>query len=289
MVPIDGGRRFKMGCVSGVRCQFNQPVHDVAIDRPFALSAYEITRGEFVRFVDITGYVTDAERADIPWPIGKKSIPGDLRDKLLRSSRNCWGWSVEDVRAAPVNTRRTSFWEDHVRLWTWRNPGFKQSDNHPVVCISWADAQEYVNWLAAETGRPYRLPSEAEWEYAARAGPLPMENYEDPSSWCDHRNPEPCDNNFFRLVRPVGGDGPNAFGLYDIGSGVSEWTLDCWNRSFSGAPADGSAWITGECSKRVLRDIGNTRIPPYHELRGLARIHSASNSSGIRIAASPID
>ena len=289
MIPIDGMRRFKMGCVTGIRCLFNEPVHEVTIQRPFAMSAYEITRAQFAQFVEQTGYVTDAERSDVPWPIGKKVIPINVRDKLARSKRSCQGVSADDVRAAPRNSHRTSYWDDHVRLWTWWNPGFEQSNEHPVVCISWTDAKEYVQWLAAETGRPYRLPSEAEWEYAARAGPLSMQNYGDPSSWCDHENPEPCENNYFRILHPVGGHGPNELGLYDIGIGVSEWTQDCWNRSFQGAPSDGSAWIAGDCSKRVIRDIANARVPPYHELRGPVGIHNASNSSGIRIAASPID
>ena len=288
MVRIDGGGRFKMGCVSGVRCLFNEPVHESLISRPFALSVYEVTRAQFAQFAERTGYVTDAERADSTWPIGKL-IPAGLRDKLVRSRRNCLGWSAEDVRAAPPGSTHWSYWDDRARLWIWRNPGFQQTGEHPVVCISWTDAAEYVKWLAVETGRPYRLPSEAEWEYAARAGPLSMENYGDPSSWCDHNNQEPCHNNFLRILRPVGGDGPNAFGLYDIGTGVAEWTEDCWNRGFQNAPADGSAWMSGKCSRRVLRDFGSARLPPFHELRGPGGLHESGNSTGIRIAASPID
>lgn len=282
MAPIDGGGRFQMGCVSRVRCLFNQPVHEVVIERPFALSVYEITRGDFKRFVDQTGYVTDGERPDVQWPIGKKPIPEAVMVKIAWSKRNCLGWSAEDVRTLIEDPMG-----EHVRLWNWRNPGFEQRDEHPVVCISWADAAEYVKWLAAETGRPYRLPSEAEWEYAARAGPLSLENYEDTSSWCDRNYREPCINNFILVTRPVGGHGPNAFGLYDIGSGVGEWTEDCWNRDFRGAPADGSAWTAGDCSRRVSRDIGNWRRLPFHELRGPGRIHATSNSVGIRVAASP--
>ena len=283
MVPIDGGGRFQMGCVSGVRCVLNEPVHEVVIGRPFAMSVYEITQGDFKLFVEQTGYVTDGERPDIQWPIGKKPIPRVLHDRLGRSSRNCLGFAADDAQALTEHNV-----DEHLRLWTWRNPGFEQTDQFPVVCVSWADAKEYVKWLAAETGRPYRLPSEAEWEYAARAGPLLMENYADPSSWYDRNNPELRRRSLLAFWRPVGGNGPNAFGLYDIGSGVAEWTEDCWNRSFRGAPVDGSAWIAGNCRRRVLRDTGVWRPPPWHEFRGPVSIHRSGNATGMRVAASPI-
>ena len=290
MVPIDGGGRFLMGCVSGIRCLFNKPVREVVIERPYALSVYEIKRGEFKRFVQQTGYLTDAERTDIPWPIGKKPVPQFVRLEFKKYQRYCLGWSAEDVRTLDADgVFAPDIAVQHMRLSSWRNPGFEQTDEHPVVCISWADAKEYVNWLAAETGRPYRLPSEAEWEYAARAGPLSMENYEESSAWCSRLYHEPCRDNFLEIMRPVGGDGPNALGLYDIGSGVGEWTEDCWNRSFRGAPVDGSAWVTGRCELRVSRDEVGRRRPPFHELRGPGGIHLSSSGGGIRVAASPID
>ncbi len=283
MVPVDGGGRFQMGCVSGVRCLFNEPVHEVVIKRPFAMSVYEITRGEFRRFVEHTNYVTDAERPDIKWPIGKKPIPQVLRDRLGRSKRSCLGWSTGDMQAHPEDPR-----PEQIRLWTWRQPGLVQTDQRPVVCISWADAMEYVKWLGAETGRPYRLPSEAEWEYVARAFPLPPEEYEGSPSWCDRDSLEPSPINFLGR-QLIGGTRPNAFGLCHIGSGVSEWTGDCWNRTFRGAPLDGSAWTAGRCEGRVLRDIIIVRGPPLHEIRGRGLIHTTRNHVGIRIAASPID
>ena len=287
MVPIDGGKRFRMGCVSGIRCLLNEPVREVVIERAFAMSVYEITRGEFKRFVQQTGYMTDGERTDIPWPIGKKPVPQVVGAgaKLRKYKRYCVGLSAEDIRAHLADGF-DDVQGEHTRLWTWRNTGYEQTDEHPAVCISWSDAAEYVKWLAAETGRPYRLPSEAEWEYAARAGPLSMESYADPSSWHGHNNLEPGYSNFL-AIQQVGRSGPNALGLYDIGSNVAEWTADCWNRDFQDAPVAGSARISGRCSYRVYRDLLGIRRPPLHELRLGLGIHYTTNHLGFRVAASP--
>ncbi len=123
----------------------------------------------------------------------------------------------------------------------------------PVINVSWEDAQAYVAWLMKKTGKGYRLLSEAEWEYAARAGgttayPWGQEpgtnraNFNDSGSqWSG------------KQTAPVGSFAPNAFGLYDMIGNVWEWTQDCWNESYAGAPADGSPWLKGECGRRVVR------------------------------------
>jgi formylglycine-generating enzyme required for sulfatase activity len=148
----------------------------------------------------------------------------------------------------------------------WRNPGFSHSDEHPAVCVSWQDAQAYARWLSTKTGHQYRLPSEREWEYAARAGsprPYPWAG----TTVCDHANVadetlrlkhpawpiEKC-NDGYPFTAPVGSYAPNAFGLYDMHGNVWEWVEDCFHDSYAGLPPDGSAWTTACASpQRVLR------------------------------------
>lgn len=124
--------------------------------------------------------------------------------------------------------------------------------SNPVINVSWADAKRYVTWLTKKTGHVYRLPSEAEWEYAARAGT--RSTYWWGSSVGSNRaNCAGCNSS--REVRPakVGSYAANPFGLYDTAGNVAEWVEDCWNDSYRGAPANGAPWLDGECSLRVLR------------------------------------
>jgi formylglycine-generating enzyme required for sulfatase activity len=138
-----------------------------------------------------------------------------------------------------------------------------------VGCISWNDAQGYVQWLKHKTGQPYRLLSEAEWEYAARAGTTTVYYWgNNPGQACRYANVKDekwastsrgfptmvfsCNDGYVG-VAPVGKLTPNAFGLYDMLGNVWEWTQDCWNQDYNGAPSDGSAWETGDCNSHVLR------------------------------------
>ena len=291
MVGIDPGN-FRMGCVSGFRCGDNVPVRDIAITRPFGMSVYEVTVAEFRRFVEATGYVTDAEHAARRWPVGKQLDPL-AAISILRTKRHCMGFSAEHLRA---NSRGIHVRDMTVRLRTWRQPGFERRDDHPVVCISWSDAKEYVSWLAAETGKPYRLLGEAEWEYAARAEPLAHDDYDNASAWCDPKKDREqfCKTRtHHKLCLPqreptlVGSYGPNAFGLYDIGTNASEWTEDCWSRRLPGLPSDGSARTSGDCSKRVLRDFAFMLLSPPHESRAGVTIHESMNWYGLRVAMTP--
>ena len=120
----------------------------------------------------------------------------------------------------------------------------------PVVCVSWNDATEYTNWLSAQTGAMYGLPSEAEWEYAARGVRRATES----ENAAKGANCASCESVWGgRQTAPVGSFAPNRFGLYDMRGNVGEWTADCWNEGYGGAPSDGGAWLEGDCSARVLR------------------------------------
>jgi formylglycine-generating enzyme required for sulfatase activity len=198
-----------------------QPQHSVTIARSFGMSSYLVTRDEYAAFVRETDY---------------------------SSSGDCTLF---------VNHR----YEQRADA-GWRSPGFAQSDRDPAVCVSWHDALAYITWLNSRLrGRtsvvddgPYRLPSEAEWEYAARAGTKTVRWWGD-SIGSDNANCEGCGSRWDdKQPAPVGSFHPNPFGLFDMLGNVWEWTQDCWNKSYEGAPVDGSAWTVGKwCQYRAIR------------------------------------
>jgi formylglycine-generating enzyme required for sulfatase activity len=130
----------------------------------------------------------------------------------------------------------------------------------PVINVSWDDAQAYVSWLSRKTGKTYRLLSEAEWEYAARAGTSRAYWWGSSASheYANYGSDECCSGlatgrDQWENTAPVGSFPANGFGLYDMHGNVWEWTQDCWNDSYSGAPKNGSAWTSGNCSRPVVR------------------------------------
>jgi formylglycine-generating enzyme required for sulfatase activity len=134
--------------------------------------------------------------------------------------------------------------------------------NHPVVNVSWTDAQSYIQWLRNKTRQPYRLLSEAEWEYAARANTVSAYYWGARAGTTSARfNGSTIPVGSFAPARPspasgtvpVGSYAPNSFGLYDMSGNVSEWAEDCLNRNYDGAPDNGSTWKTGNCDLRALR------------------------------------
>ena len=162
--------------------------------------------------------------------------------------------------------------------------------DRPVINVNWTDAQAYVDWIAAKTGQPYRLLSEAEWEYAARAGTAT------PRYWgatitdaCLHANGDysalPCGDGYENTA-PAGSYRPNAFGLHDVLGNVWEWTRDCWNEGYAGAPGDAGPRETGDCSARVLR--GGSWYHGVRDLRAAYRLRnpflSRSLIVGFRVA-----
>jgi formylglycine-generating enzyme required for sulfatase activity len=126
-------------------------------------------------------------------------------------------------------------------------------DTKPVINVGWDDAQTYVAWLSKMTGQTYRLLTEAEWEYAARAGTTTAYYWGDDIGK-NNANCDGCGSEWdAKQTSPVGSFKPNAFGLYDMAGNVWQWVQDCYYDSYNGAPSDGSAWTSGACSKRVVR------------------------------------
>jgi formylglycine-generating enzyme required for sulfatase activity len=266
MVVVPAGE-FSMGspAAEAGRGVDEGPQRQVAIAQPFALGRGEVTVAEFRRFVEEAGYRTEAER--------------DAR------AQGCSGF-IYEAGGQPVTS--------------WRNPGLAQADSHPVLCVSWNDARAYAQWLSKKTGKRYRLPTEAEWEYAARAGTASSRYWgDDPVQACKYANVadqsriqtwgfgqkhECTDGHYF--TAPAGGYAPNRFGLYDMLGNVWEWTEDCWNASYAGAPADGTAWTTGDCAQRVLRGGSWSTVPRF--ARSAARHKNPAdyrdNLTGFRLA-----
>ncbi len=143
-------------------------------------------------------------------------------------------------------------------------PSYPQGPTQPAVCMTWEEARGYIGWLAKKTGKPYRMVSEAEREYAGRAGstgpfPFPFDE-EGEYQISKHANTYgPRDG--FTYTAPVGSFPANAFGMYDMHGNIYEWVEDCWHTDYVGAPTDGSAWTTGgTCTHRQIR--GNDYLEP---------------------------
>ena len=234
MVALDSGS-FAMGCHSGDCNADELPVHNVTITERFALGRHEVTIAEFRAFVDATGHQTTAER----------------------TAQGCRTLELLD---------RQQF--DYTAGRSWRSQEYELRDTQPVVCVSWHDAQAYVEWLAQVTGEPYRLPSEAEWEYAARAGTRTRYHFgDDETALCSFANvadqtelpddfawgnPASCSDGTV-FPADVASYLPNVFDLYDIHGNVWEWLYDCSSDDYRQAPADGSPGLSGDCTRRVMR------------------------------------
>ena len=158
---------------------------------------------------------------------------------------------------------------------SFRNPNFAQDDSHPVVCVNWNDARAYVQWLSGKTGKVYRLLSEAEWEYACRAGSqtpfwwgssisTAWANYNGNTTFGGSKTGE-CR---WRTV-PAKSFQPNSWGLYQVHGNVQEWCEDCWHENLTGAPIDGSARTAEDRGRRVLR--GGSWDGFAHSLRSASR------------------
>ncbi|MEJ1355932.1 MAG: formylglycine-generating enzyme family protein [Candidatus Sedimenticola sp. (ex Thyasira tokunagai)] len=233
MVLIPAGSS-RVGSNSGANNE--KPVHRVTLPA-FEISKHEITRGQFAAFVAETGHITDAEKNS-----------GGREGCYAYRGRSNFGWT---------------------RGMDWRFPGYDQDDNHPVVCVSHNDAIAYTEWLSNKTGKHYRLPSESQWEYVARAGSTDKYSFgNDEEELCLHSNSADttlkerlpgwdweaiaCKDGTV-YTAPVGSYLVNPYGLHDMHGNVWEWAGDCWHDTYEGAPRDGTARLTGNCRHHVVR------------------------------------
>ena len=267
MVRIPAGR-FLMGTAAADRlidprtgkpATNDSPQHEVTLEQGFALGRYEVTVGEYAAFVAATGYASDGK---------------------------CMGFT------GPNQFKMSD-------EFNWQRIDAEQSDRHPVGCVSFYDAQAYADWLADTTGQPYRLPTEAEWEYAARAGATTSYHWgSDAAEACTYANVRslgaqaisqrqrdsdtndglPCDDGFPN-ASPVGSFKPNDFGLYDMQGNAWEWVADCNHKDYEDAPTDGSAWLdeagcqfglirSGSFLNRVERSSTTVRVGRPRSGRG---------------------
>lgn len=277
MVLVPGGT-FTMGSPTDERerRRFEGPQPDVTV-AAFAIGETEITRAQYAVFVHETRRATDG----------------------------CFTYGFSSFRDDKAIDPGAS----------WRKPGFKQTSAHPAVCVSWRDAHDYAAWLAQKTGRPYRLPSEAEWEHAARGGTTTIFFWgTDEEQACRYANgadptllhalPQLHEEIAFslgegdagaRFVRcrdgaaftaPVRRHRPNAFGLYDMIGNAWEFVEDC---AVDSLPRDGRAQVGEPCDKR--RNRGGSWDDFPEELRSARRSRVAAdarrNDTGFRVALSP--
>ncbi|MEQ8791499.1 MAG: SUMF1/EgtB/PvdO family nonheme iron enzyme [Pirellulaceae bacterium] len=247
------------------------PRHNVRITRPFYLGAYEVTRGEFRQFMESSGYVVDSER----------------------DGQGAYGFNAT-----------TQKFEKHSSRYSWLTPGFQQSDRHPVVNVSWRDAVAFCEWLSEKEGRTYRLPTEAEWEYACRAGAgtrfqsgndveglALVGNVADASArqrisgvnWAIRAR------DGYVFTAPVGSFRPNGFGVYDMHGNVWEWCLDRYGEDYySTSPLENPSGPE-ESESRVIRG-GGYYFKPANSRSAFRAGYSPSsrnNSGGFRVVMKP--
>ena len=239
------------------------PQREIRFGHGFAMARTEITVDQFARFVQATHYRTDAERN------GHSMVYDEAKGKL-------------DERAG------VSWRDDHT--------GKPADPQEPVLHVSWNDAQAYTVWLSKETSHLYRLPSEAEFEYALRAGSnsaYPWPGTKPPADVGDLAGSDPSPSgrrwgdafagysDGYWGPAPAGHFAANAFGLYDMVGNVAEWTQDCWHDSYRRAPSDGSAWVNPGCAQRVVRGASWASAPP--QSRSAYRAPADADSGNARV------
>lgn len=261
---------FMMGALPGDEDADDneKPRHGVRFERGFAMGVREVSVGEFRRFVDATGFQPRAVRRGFSMAYDERT------GNFLRRSNVDWR-------------------SDYV--------GRPAGDTMPVLHVSAKDAQAYVEWLSAQSGQRYRLPSEAEFEYAFRNGS--SERY----PWGEGTPPEGAGNMTGALDRspggrrwgnafpdygdgywgpaPVGTFSPNTWGVHDLAGNVSEWMADCWHENYRRAPTDGSAWVNPGCRNQVIRGGSWASSPAQTRAswRALAQVDTTNARLGFRV------
>ena len=249
MVYIPGGT-FRMGCTEdqdGDECKKNEkPAHQVTIS-DFYMGKYEVTNEEFLPFLIANGNQEEGGKAWV-------NLEG----------------SFKKVSCGILQT----------------NGKFMVKPGHeklPMIYVSWYGARAYAAWLSTKTGKKYRLPSEAEWEYAARGGRKNQRSRYAGSN--DLEEVAWYDANSNDQTHKVGTKKGNELDLYDMTGNVGEWIEDCWNISYDGAPKDGAAWTEGKCSYRVFRGGSWGSFADYSRLvdRLSYTLVSRYNTIGFRV------
>lgn len=265
MVVVPHGA-FRMGAVEddAEAGDSERPAHYIRFDRGFAMSRTEVTVADFRRFIQATGYRSRAVRR------GHSTVYDERSGNLVRRSNVDWS-------------------SDYV--------GRPAADNAPVLHVSAKDAQAYVEWLSQQSGQRYRLPSEAEFEYALRAGSggvfpwnseVPPGNAGNVTGAKDRSPGGRTWRNAFEGYRdgwwgpaPVASFAPNAFGLHDLAGNVSEWVADCWHESYRRAPSDGEAWVNPGCRSRVMR--GGSWASAPSQVRASWRLAADADTTNARM------
>ncbi|MGA9423119.1 MAG: SUMF1/EgtB/PvdO family nonheme iron enzyme [Rhodanobacteraceae bacterium] len=263
VIPIG---RFMMGSPTDEsgHADNEEPPREVRITSGFALGQTEVTVGEFRDFVSASGYRTDAERVG--------------------------SGSVYDEKTGRMINRQGVTWRDDYH-------GNVAAAKLPVINVSWNDAQAYLAWLSRHTGKPYRLPSEAEFEYALRARSAtrypwgagapdhPVDNItgagDRSASKRSWSRAFPGYKDGYWGPAPVESFPANAFGLYDMNGNVSEWVADCWHDNYVRAPHDSAAWVNPGCGVHVIR--GGSWGSDPDQVRSAFRLAAASNTRSARV------
>jgi len=210
------------------------PPHKVIIDYDFEIAKYEITVEDFKRFIKSTGYVTDAEKHN-----------------------SCYTW-IDDKWIYTTGV-------------SWKNPNYPQKDTHPAVCISWNDSAQYIKWLNEQTNKNYRLPTEAEWEYVAKAGTYSKwsfgndkKNLKFYANMADKLSPYTWKekwNDGYKFTAPVGSYKPNQLNVYDMYGNVWEWCEDWYSKNYRNTPTNGSTNNINNSDKKVFRGASWINFP----------------------------
>ena len=230
-------------------------------DCPDCPEMLNMVAGHFLMGSDQAENETPAHKVEISgfaigkFPVTRGEFALFAKDSGYDTGKTCF--TFEDGKWQKRNPRN------------WRAPGFPQTDEHPAVCINWNDAQAYTAWLSNKTGKTYRLLTEAEWEYAARAGTTAQHYWGDSADQaCEYANVADLTAKLFTegiswethqcsdgsiYTSPVGKFQPNAFGLYDMLGNAWQWTADCYDENYQQATKDGTVRTTNACIRRTMR------------------------------------